>query len=177
MVRRRAEVPPQPEAWEGPVVGERRVLRTDGDQAECHICSGWYKLLGSHVFKAHGRYAQTYRRLFGLRQRTGLAGEARRARRRSGAAHRDASRQFLLALTPEERSANARGRVVALESRRDPANRRVWRPGPGTLHKNSPEDNPCYGLPLRATTLPSQRSPRISGVDPSGRLRPGPSRS
>jgi hypothetical protein len=38
MVRRRAEVPPQPEAWEGPVVGELGVLRTDGDRAECHIC-------------------------------------------------------------------------------------------------------------------------------------------
>jgi hypothetical protein len=37
MVRRRAEVPPQPEAWEGPVVGEPGVLRTDGDRAECHI--------------------------------------------------------------------------------------------------------------------------------------------
>src|SRR5918912_1159281 len=114
MVRRRTEVPPQPEAWEGPIVGEPGVLRTDGDRAECHICGGWYKLLGSHVFHAHGLYAHTYRRLFGLRQRTGLAGEALRARRRPGAAHlavyRDASRQFLLALTPEERSANARGR-------------------------------------------------------------------
>jgi hypothetical protein len=34
---------------------------------------------------------------------------------------------FLLSLTPEEGSANARQRVVALESRREPANRATWR--------------------------------------------------
>jgi hypothetical protein len=83
MVRRRAEVPAQPEAWEGPIVGEPGVLRTDGDRAECHICGGWYKLLGGHVFQAHGLYAHTYRRLFGLRSapadgpgRRGAAGPA-----------------------------------------------------------------------------------------------------
>jgi hypothetical protein len=75
MVRRRTEVPVQPQVWDEPIFGELGVLRTDGDRAECHICAGWYRLLGSHVFQAHGLYAYTYRRLFGLRQRTGLAAE------------------------------------------------------------------------------------------------------
>lgn len=76
MVRRRTEVPVQPDSWDGPIFGQLGVLHTDGDRAECHICGGWYKLLGSHTFQAHGLYARTYRQLFSLRQRTGLAGEA-----------------------------------------------------------------------------------------------------
>jgi hypothetical protein len=131
MVRRRTDVPVQPDVWDGPIFGQLGVLQTDGERAECHVCGGWYKLLGSHVFQAHGFYARTYRHLFSLRQRTGLAGEELRAqqRRRSGhlASYRETTRQFLLALSPQERSANARQRIVALESLRDPANQARWR--------------------------------------------------
>lgn len=41
--------------------------------------------------------------------------------------YRETSRQFLLAITPEERSENARRRIVALESLRDPRNQARWR--------------------------------------------------
>jgi len=131
VVRRRAEIPVQPEVWEGPIYGEVGVLETDGTRAECHICGRWYRLLGGHVFQAHGLWADTYRRLFGLRQRTGLAGEALRAQHRRAAArlsvYHELARQTLLALSPEERSANARQRVVPPEATRDPTNRARWR--------------------------------------------------
>jgi len=128
VVRRRTDVPVQPEAWDEPIYGEPGVLRTDGDRVECHICGGWYKLLGGHVFQAHGVYADTYRLLFGLRMRTGLAGEALRAQRRASSGHLAEFRdpRFLLSLTFEERSANSRRRVVALESRLDTSNRAKW---------------------------------------------------
>jgi len=127
-VVRRRTVPVQPEAWDEPIYGEPGVLRTDGDRAECHICGGWYKLLGGHVFQAHGLYADTYRLLFGLRMRTGLAGEALRAQRRASSGHLAEFRdpRFLLSLTFEERSANSRRRVLALESRLDTRNRAKW---------------------------------------------------
>ena len=68
MVRRRTEATVQPDVWNGPIFGQLGVLDTDGHRAECHACGGWYKLLGTHAFQAHGLSARTYRQLFGLRQ-------------------------------------------------------------------------------------------------------------
>jgi hypothetical protein len=159
VVRRRTDVPVQPEAWDEPIYGEPGVLRTDGDRVECHICGGWYKLLGGHVFQAHGVYADTYRLLFGLRMRTGLAGEALRAQRRASSGHLAEFRdpRFLLSLTFEERSANSRRRVVALESRLDASNQSKWQ----RILRKQPALTPICG-----------RTPRTAPDGPHRSLKP-----
>jgi len=58
--------------WDGPLYGELGVLATDGQRVECHMCGGWYKLLPSHVWRAHGATAAEYRALFGLAAKHGL---------------------------------------------------------------------------------------------------------
>lgn len=118
--------------WDGPIHGELGVLRSEGDKVVCHACGRAFRLLGSHVWQAHGISAAAYKAIFGLNALTGLAGaETRELLRQhagrvlAGHAGSEAGRERFRAMTPEARSALSRGRRWRLEGRRDPRNRQL----------------------------------------------------
>lgn len=117
--------------WEGPLYGTLGVLAIVGDTVQCHACGGWYRGVGNHVWWTHALTAADYRAIFGLRARTGLVGPSLRdfheqnARRHLGV-YWPAAAERLRAQTPQQRSAQARGRPRPLEARLDPANRQSW---------------------------------------------------
>jgi hypothetical protein len=58
-----------------PLYAPRGELLVDVDEqrVQCHLCGGWYRVLGSaHVPRAHGLTAEEYRELVGLRPRHAL---------------------------------------------------------------------------------------------------------
>lgn len=59
-----------------PLAGSLGVLRTDGDQVECHLCGGWFRRLGQHLFWKHDVMVAEYKALFGLGRVTPLASAA-----------------------------------------------------------------------------------------------------
>ncbi len=108
--------------WEGPLYGTLGVLAIVGDTVQCHACGGWYRGVGNHVWWTHALTAADYRAIFGLRARTGLVGPSLRdfheqnARRHLGV-YWPAAAERLRAQTPQQRSAQARGRPRPLEAR------------------------------------------------------------
>jgi hypothetical protein len=55
-----------------PLFGPLGELMVDRDEqrVQCHLCGGWYRVLGStHIRRAHGLTADEYRELTGLRPR------------------------------------------------------------------------------------------------------------
>jgi hypothetical protein len=100
----------------------------DGERLVCHACGQSYRSLGAHVVLAHELLAFEYKAIFGLRATTSLLAPvlAERHRQRHLATLSrfwPQAREVARSLTPEQRSAYARGRTWALEARRDPANR------------------------------------------------------
>lgn len=111
--------------WDGPVYGELGKLRDDGDRAECHVCGQYYQHLGNHVWLSHDLTADEYKALFGLRASTGLIGPGLFAiRSRDALKHKQIEKALALRtwerVTPEQRSAQTKGRKQRLESRLDP---------------------------------------------------------
>lgn len=124
---------PQLGDWDGPIHGELGVLVADddGNRLLCHACGQAYRSLGAHVVQAHQLLAFEYKAIFGLRATTSLLAPTLAERHRQQ--HLATLSQFwdqvsevARSLTPEQRSAWARGRTWALEARRDPANRQQW---------------------------------------------------
>ena len=72
--------------------GRYGILDTDGQRCLCHECGRWYRRLGAHVERAHGRSARDYKRAHGLPLSRGLVAEeerrpmSERARSRVGGA-------------------------------------------------------------------------------------------
>lgn len=115
--------------WDGPVYGEVGVLLNDGERVECHCCGKWYGNLGNHVLRTHGLSPDTYRAIFGLRQKTGLIGPNTKQHRQRNLEHLPPATSEttpLTALSREQRSEVA-SRPRRLEMRLDPANRRAWK--------------------------------------------------
>ena len=61
-------------SWTGPIFGRLGVLKRDELSAECHVCGASFRMLATHVWKAHDLWADEYRALFGLSARRGLVG-------------------------------------------------------------------------------------------------------
>ena len=111
-------------SWSGPIFGRLGVLILGEVGAECHICGAAFRMLATHVWKAHGLWADEYRALFGLSARRGLVGRHTHDRLRAIAAqhlvpHHEAVLELLSRRTFDERSASARGRQLRLETRLD----------------------------------------------------------
>lgn len=66
------DVPPQPDTWGSPIYGESASCTPMETLRSATSADGWYRLLASHMFQAHGLYRRTYRRPLGFRQRTGF---------------------------------------------------------------------------------------------------------
>ena len=124
---------PQMGDWDGFIYGELGVLvaEEDGNRLVCHACGQAYRNLGSHAVQGHQLLAFEYKAIFGLRATTSLLAPVLAERHRQQ--HLATLSQFwerasevARSLTPEQRSAYARGRTWALEARRDPANRQQW---------------------------------------------------
>jgi hypothetical protein len=104
-----------------PPYGELGSLTRAGDRLQCHLCGRFYVSLAAHVVQGHGMRADEYRETFGLNATTALVGPSLQAVRRATGLrvltpYQD-HRRFV-DLSPEERSAQERGREVRLETRR-----------------------------------------------------------
>jgi hypothetical protein len=104
-----------------PPHGELGKLTRAGDRLQCHVCGRFYVSLAAHVLQGHGMRADEYRETFGLNATTALVGPSLQAVRRTTGLrvltpYQD-HRRFAN-LSSEERSAQARGREVRLETRR-----------------------------------------------------------
>jgi hypothetical protein len=118
------EITELPQSGEDPAIplhGELGRLTTAGDRLQCHLCGRFYVSLAAHVVQGHGMRADEYREIFGLNATTALVGPSLQAVRRATGlrvltSYQDHRR--LVDLSPEERSAQARGREVRLETRR-----------------------------------------------------------
>ena len=128
----RATQVPELGEWDGPVHGALGVLAVecDGSRVQCHACGRWFKALAHHTRPAHLLTPHEYRAIFGLNAGTALDAPALRDVKRRNSApvlerYRPLNRQRLLAMTIEERRANASG-PRRLQTRVDPHNREVW---------------------------------------------------
>jgi len=124
---------PQLGDWDGHVYGDLGVLvaEEDGTRLICHACGQAYRNLGTHVVGAHKLLAFEYKAIFGLRATTSLLAPALAQRHREQhlatlSQFWGQAREVARSITPEQRSAYARGRTWALQARRDPANRPQW---------------------------------------------------
>lgn len=113
---------PGEDEWAGPIHGELGALTRADDRVQCHICGQFFRSLAAHVTQRHAVRACEYRALFGLNATTALVGPSLRAvRRETGCrvlTQYTQMRQHIATLSPEERSAQTRGRIVPLETRR-----------------------------------------------------------
>ncbi len=58
-------------------------MRSDGERVQCHLCGGWYRMVGgSHLSNAHGWTTAEYRDAFLLNVTASTAGPATRERKR-----------------------------------------------------------------------------------------------
>lgn len=107
---------------QGPIHGELGSLAEDGDRLQCHLCGQWYRSLAAHVLQRHHLTAHEYRAAFGLSTSTALVGPSLVAVRRATGLrvlHQYTRMQdYVINLSPEERSVIARGRAPRLETRR-----------------------------------------------------------
>lgn len=112
----------QAKAGHGAMYGEVGVLAEDGDCLQCHLCEQWYRSLAAHLVQGHDLTAHQYRAAFGLGVTTALVGSSLRAvRRQTGLrvlTQYTEMREYIATLSPEVRSAAAKGREVRLETRR-----------------------------------------------------------
>jgi hypothetical protein len=110
--------------WDGPIYGELGVLVDDGERVECHACGQWFKSLNSHIQRIHNLTDEEYRALFGLRAMTPLAGTGYRERTRIRTTPQlrriRPAVSALTTMTPEQRSAQVKGRKQRLQSKLDP---------------------------------------------------------
>src|SRR4029450_957376 len=102
-------------------------LAIEDGRLQCHLCGGWFVLLGAHAWHSHGLLAKEYRRVFGLRPTTPLASEEFRDRARRQAAvifrgHTE-GQERIRQMTTAQRRAQMLGRTWPLEARDDPSNR------------------------------------------------------
>ena len=97
------------------------VADVDGARVQCHVCGGWYPMLGVHVARKHGMTGDEYREEFGLNRTTRLCSPALRAKYSVLFGERITSVQLAvnpLLNAPPERIALGRHRPQRLQSRK-----------------------------------------------------------
>ncbi len=108
----------------GLIFGQPGMLQRNELGAECHIWGASFRMLATHVWKAHDLWADEYRALFGLSAGRGLIGRQTQDRLHAIAVqhlvpHHDAALELLHTRTFQERSASTQGRQLRLETRLD----------------------------------------------------------
>jgi hypothetical protein len=130
------------------VSGDLGILAVSADetQVQCHCCGAWKTRLGGHILWEHDLFADEYRALFGLRQRTGLAAPAYKDRVRTRNAARLArirpEQSYFTTLTPEQHAAFKEQTQFPLETLLDPKYRAA-RARAGALTSAKARIYPC----------------------------------
>lgn len=111
--------------WDGPLHAPLNQLVSDdgGITVRCHVCGESWLQLGSHAWMRHDLTAAEYKALFGLPQKTALAGEETRARHSlvaknaiaAGRIDPDANRARSLEVWTREQASQAGQRAIVLQ--------------------------------------------------------------